>query len=291
MFHYNHFLIKISISKLVCINYFHTYFMWLQAYWVTMVLSNYPHYIFQCYTLHLTSYQNLHECRNLSLGLATNTKACKVAGQKEAREWRKVWRNEPSHSQESFHFGSLESPWIPEFSKGNYKGQNPMNWWVFYIIEKLLKRRRLKWARMTHSDIWNTSYGQKKGQESNWQFDSRPLKVGNRPNFFAYKWCATYHWKALEKGYNFASDLISIEGLHIELWDPKVAGVSTLGISGLPFRNPETKCHLDVGLVERHKLYYKGEGDGFPQVWAVMSLLNPNLLVTCYSTKNVPTMH
>jgi hypothetical protein len=34
-----------------------------------------------------------------------------------------------------------------------------------------------------------------------------------------------------------------------------------------------TKCHLDVGLVERHRVYYKGEGDGFPQVWAVMSLV------------------
>jgi hypothetical protein len=36
---------------------------------------------------------------------------------------------------------------------------------------------------MTHLDISNTSYGQKKGRESNWQFDSRPLKVKNRPEF------------------------------------------------------------------------------------------------------------
>jgi len=47
-----------------------------------------------------------------------------------------------------------------------------MDWEVFYTIEKLLKYRCLKWAHMTHLDIWNTSYGQKKGQESNWQFDS-----------------------------------------------------------------------------------------------------------------------
>jgi len=33
---------------------------------------------------------------------------------------------------------------------------------------------------MTHLDTSNISYGQKKGQESNWQFNSRPLKVGNR---------------------------------------------------------------------------------------------------------------
>ncbi len=35
-------------------------------------------------------------------------------------------------------------------------------------------------------------------------------------------------------------------------------------ISGLPLGNPRTKCHLDVGLVEKHKVYYKGEGGGFP---------------------------
>jgi len=34
---------------------------------------------------------------------------------------------------------------------------------------------------MNHLDTSNTSYGQKKGRKSNWQFDSQPLKVGNRP--------------------------------------------------------------------------------------------------------------
>ncbi len=72
---------------------------------------------------------------------------------------------------------------------------------------------------------------------------------------------------------------------------PKVVGVPTLGISKLPFRSPETKCHLDVGLMERHRVYYKGEGDGFPQVWAVMSFLNLSLLVVRLNTKSAPTMH
>jgi hypothetical protein len=40
-------------------------------------------------------------------------------------------------------------------------------------------------------------------------------------------------------------------------WDSKVTGVPILGISGLPFRSFGTKCHLDVGLVEKHKVYYK----------------------------------
>jgi hypothetical protein len=38
-----------------------------------------------------------------------------------------------------------------------------MDWSVPYTIGKLLERRCLKWAHMTHLDIWNTSYDQKKG--------------------------------------------------------------------------------------------------------------------------------
>jgi len=68
-----------------------------------------------------------------------------------------------------------------------------------YIIEKLLKRRCLKWARMTHLDIWNTSYGQKKGRESNWQFHSWALKVKNQLDFLVCRWRATYRWKVLDK--------------------------------------------------------------------------------------------
>jgi len=33
-----------------------------------------------------------------------------------------------------------------------------------------------------------------------------------------------------------------------------------VGILGFPLGSPGTKCHLDVGLMERHKVYYKGEG-------------------------------
>jgi len=51
-------------------------------------------------------------------------------------------------------------------------------------------------------------------------------------------------------------------------------GVPILAISGLPFESPKTKCHLDAGLAERHRVYYKGEGGGFPQVRAVVSLVS-----------------
>jgi hypothetical protein len=129
-------------------------------------------------------------------------------------------------------FWELKSQWIPEFSEGDCKGRNPLDWIVFCIIRKILRLRCLKWACMTHLDTWNISYGQKKSRESNRQFDSRPLKVGNRPNFLTCKWCETYCCKALNEGYNFALDLISIGGLYTKLWGPKFE--TSCGSDALP---------------------------------------------------------
>jgi hypothetical protein len=70
------------------------------------------------------------------------------------------------------------------------------------------------------------------------QFDSRPEKVRNRPNLLSYKQCATYRWKALNKGYNFALDHTSIRGLLVKLWGSKVVGVPTGAISRLPLGSP-----------------------------------------------------
>jgi hypothetical protein len=40
---------------------------------------------------------------------------------------------------------------------------------------------------------------------------------------------------------------------------PKVVGLLVMGISGLPLGSPVIKCHLDVGPVASHKVYYKGK--------------------------------
>jgi hypothetical protein len=53
----------------------------------------------------------------------------------------------------------------------------------------------------------------------------------------------------------------------------KVAKVPIVAISGLPLGSLETKSHLDVGPMERRKVYYKGEGGGFPQVQVVVNLM------------------
>jgi hypothetical protein len=165
-----------------------------------------------------------------------------------------------------------------------------MNWKVLYTIEKLLECRCLKWACIVHLDILITTYGQKKDRELNCQFDSRPLKVGNWTNLLSCRWCATCRWKNLDASYNFASDLISIGGLLAKFWRPKVTGTPTWVILGLPLGSHGTRSHLDVGPMGSHRVYYKGEGAGFPQVRAMMSfeclcclwfVLAPKVLQLC----------
>jgi hypothetical protein len=71
--------------------------------------------------------------------------------------------------------------------------------------------------------------------------ESRPLKVGNRPDSDAWRWSATHCWKALEESYKFTSDLIPIEGLSKKLWSLKVLGVQIGTISRLLLGSPGTK--------------------------------------------------
>ncbi len=49
-----------------------------------------------------------------------------------------------------------------------------------------------------------------------------------------------------------------------------------MGISGFAFGVIGQKNHLDVAPVERCRLYYKGEGGGFPEVQVVVSLVSPS---------------
>jgi hypothetical protein len=165
----------------------------------------------------------------LALGSRPRQGLARAWAKKESRDCGRVWEWTLTLPSE-FPFWELEFWWTSKSSECDCKGQNSLHWRFPYIIGKILERRCLKWAHMTNLDIWNTSYGQKKGLESNWQFDSQSLKVRNRPIFLAWRWCATYHCKDLDKGYNFDSDLILIGGLYTKLWGPKVAGVSILGI-------------------------------------------------------------
>jgi hypothetical protein len=131
-----------------------------------------------------------------------------------------------------------ESTGTPECSELDSKEKNTSHWGVLGVIGKVLKRRYRKCPRIGNSDIFSPSYGQKKGRESNWQFDSRPLKVGNRCLPDIRIGSAIRRWKDLDKGYDFGSDLIAIQLCSRELWRFEVPGVLPRqfrdSISGVP---------------------------------------------------------
>jgi hypothetical protein len=175
--------------------------------------------------------------------------------------------------------------WSPErtleSSERDCRGQNSSPRRVPYINGKLLKCRCLKWLALL---IWTSKTqvmakrrpGSSSNSRESASFDSRPLEVRNRPKILGCRQRATYRWKALDESYNFASkalrsELCTRSYAPSKSRDSQLAGFrdSRAGVLGVPGE----KSHLDAGLVEKHRIYYKGEGGGFPQVWAVMSLV------------------
>jgi hypothetical protein len=221
-----------------------------------------------------------------SLGVITYSRESKeVRG--SVREWELTLPRQ-------LPFWERESRWTSETSEGKLKAQIPMDCCILYTVGKILERRCLKWARIAHLDIWNASYGQKKGRESNWQFDSRPLKVGNRPLLDIRFESATRRWKALNEGYNFASDCVVIGLCSRDIWASKVPGLQPRTVSGLPLGSPGKNSHLDVVSAASCRVYYKGEKGG--RWWLPPS---PGCGESCVSvlpvarpsTKGAPTMH
>jgi hypothetical protein len=166
--------------------------------------------------------------------------------------------------------GSRSLPGLPKIQSSSSGVKTPRIGVFFIPLEKVLKFKCPKWPRMSHLDIYSPSYGQKKGWESNWQFDSQPQKVGNRPFPDVCSRSATRRWKDLDKSYKFGSNLVLIRVWGEKLWTPKVPGVQTETVSGLLLGSPGKKSHLDVASALSCREYYKGEGGGFPRVRAVV---------------------
>ncbi len=127
-----------------------------------------------------------------------------------AREWTPTLRSE-------FPLWELEPQWTLEYSKGDFKGQNSLDWRGPYTIGKLLEFRCLKWAHMTHLKTQNIGYDQKKGRRSNYQFDSQPLKVRNLPDLLACNILLERSWWRLQFCFKphlnqrFAKEVINLQ--------------------------------------------------------------------------------
>jgi len=120
------------------------------------------------------THDEIHDtfCHNPSLGLVTKARGCKVTGQERKPENERKCEGMNPHTLKGASTLGIRISVDFRCSKSDCKGQNSMDWKVLYTIRKLLKHKCLKWARMTHLDIWNTSYGQRKGWESNCQIGS-----------------------------------------------------------------------------------------------------------------------
>jgi hypothetical protein len=109
----------------------------------------------------------------------------------------------------------------------------------------------ITWVKTPRIGVFLISLESLAGNLSNWQFDSRPQKVRNRPNPDVRWRSVTWHWKALKESYKIGSDLVPIRGQGEKLWWPKVMGVQIAIVLKLHFGSPGTKNHLGVGVVEQ----------------------------------------
>jgi hypothetical protein len=177
--------------------------------------------------------------------------------------------------------GDLESSGTPECLELNSKAQNNLHWNVLGVIEKALKLRYRKWPRIGHSDICSPSYGQTKGRESNWQVwlpttKSRESTSSRHPNWE----CDTalersrrgiQLWFRPRRDRTMQSGVMSSQSPGTPTGT--LSGQFRDFISGLHFGSPKNLCHLDVAFTASCREYCMGEGDGFPRVRAVVSLV------------------
>jgi hypothetical protein len=188
--------------------------------------------------------------------------------------------------------GVLGSSGTPECLEFDIKAQNTSHWSVLGGIAKVLQRIYLKWPWIGNLKFCSPIYGKKKGRESNCQFDSRPLKVGNQPLPDFRIEIAIRRWKDLDKGYSLVQTSLRLDfsiGSY-ELPKPRDSTQDSFEtISGLQLGSPGKNSHLDVASVERYREYYMGEGGGFPDSgpWCVLWSKVP---VACPNTQGCPGM-
>ncbi len=78
----------------------------------------------------------------------------------------------PNDSQ--MHFESCIRARVVNVRSLGWKGKKTPNWAPHDTIRKVLKHICLQCPHIVHLDLICMSYDKKKGQESNWEFDSQP---------------------------------------------------------------------------------------------------------------------
>ncbi len=132
-----------------------------------------------------------------------------------------MWGNRPSHSQGNFHIGSWSPGGLPNVQRVIVRAKTQ---WIekFFYHWKAIETYMSKMGSHDPFGHLKHKLWQKKRSGVELTIWLRLLKVENRLDFLVCRRHATRHWKALDEGYNFSLDLISIWGLHTKLWPPKL---------------------------------------------------------------------
>jgi hypothetical protein len=194
------------------------------------------------------------------------------------RECKKVWgsmREWTLTLPRQLPLWEMESRWTPKISKSNFRGQNSMACGVLYIIGKLLKLRCLNELPLL---IWTSETQVMTKRRVGSQIASLTpdqKKLGINPIYLATEDVRHTVRKLLMR----TTTLLQTASWS-KVWSQNYGAPKSRRSQLARFRDshsgvPGEKNHLDVGSVASHKVYYKGEGGGFPQVRAMVSLVCP----------------
>jgi hypothetical protein len=175
------------------------------------------------------------------------------------REWTPTLPNE-------LLLWELESRSTSEFSKSNYKGQNPLDCRVFYIIKKSLGMYMSKMSSHDSFGYLKHKLWPKKGLGVKLSIWLSPTKSQESPQFLCVQVACHISLESSPWGLQlcfrhqlnqrFAHNVIGLQ-IHKSL---------NLRNLRLPLESSGTKWHLGASPMAKHIEYYKGEGGGFSQV-------------------------
>ncbi len=152
-------------------------------------------------------------CYNPSLGLMTKARACKGVGQEGVCENVRMNIHTPKWALVLGIGVPLDSQIFREW----LQGLKPiaLKFFLYYwkAIEAYMSKMGLHdpFGHLKHK-LWP-----KKRSRVKLAIWLPTTKVRNWLNFLACRWRAKSHWKALDEGYNFGWDVITIGGLHKKL--------------------------------------------------------------------------
>jgi hypothetical protein len=165
-----------------------------------------------------------------------------------SQDYRRMWGNEPTHSQVGSNIGNWSLNGLSNF-------QRTISRVKYHWIKKFLIPLKISWNEDVKNQlawlIWiikTQVIAKKNGWVSKCQFDFWSLKIKNRLDLLVHTWRVTYCWKALDKGYNFYFNFTPIGGLQKMIWAFQVAKVLILKISRLPTWELGIKWNMGAAL-------------------------------------------